>query len=213
VYLVRAILILLQVVDQGYVFDGGEIGRPSYEPFMASIAREILQVLGFAHPLDHEHTPRTLNELRPVLASTAYFREYSVSVKLFQGRMRPNSTVLASQKSATIALNHVIARLGLRLKSIVNVRREALSSGSAKRRTLQQTYLGWYIERRHQSRTLPVMGPPGLDLMGQLLKMQVHGSPELKPRISNDLRAYLDGVEFKWPELVNLDDTCMIHLH
>jgi hypothetical protein len=67
-------------------------------------------------------------------------------------------------------------------------------------------YRDWYLERTPGSKIRPVVGPPGADLMGQLLKLRVEGLPGLKARIFNELRAYLDGVELKWPELVKSDN-------
>ena len=67
--------------------------------------------------------------------------------------------MLASQKSATIALNHVFAALGLRLKSQALGRKEVKGGeeDDKKRRRLH-VYGGWYLERGHGSRTLPVVG-------------------------------------------------------
>jgi hypothetical protein len=212
VYPNRNITFLLQVVDPGYAFDGEEIGRQRYPPLMAAIAREVLQVLGFPHPLQHEHVTGTLQDLRRALAAAAFFSDFSNTVKLFHARALGNGDPLATQKSATISLNHVFAMLGLRLKSASNGRKElkgGAQEGGKRRRV--HVYGGWYIERDRGSRTLPVVGPPGADLMGQLLKLRLEGSPELKARISDELREHLDGLAFGWPEMVTLGDDCMIH--
>jgi hypothetical protein len=211
VYPNRSITFLLQVVDPGYVFDGEEIGRQRYLPLMATIAREILQILGFAHPFDHEHVTPTLEDLRQALASTAYFREYSNNVKLFHARASSNSDVLASQKSVTIALNHIFAAMGLRLKSKLMGRKDIKGGEEdvGKRRRLH-VYGGWYLEQSRQSLALPVVGPPGVDLMAQLLKLQLEGSPGLRGRVSDELREYVGRVSFMWPELVRLDEGCII---
>lgn len=178
---------------------------------MTAIAKELLEVLGYGHPLDHEHITPTLDGLRQTLASTTYFREYSNNVKLFQGRARGSGSVLNSQKSATSALNHVFGRLGLRLKSQALGRKDLSgeAENNGKRRRLY-LYGGWYLERGHGSRTLPVKGPPGSDLMTQLLKLHLEGSPDVKGRISRELREYVDGVDFRWPELVRTEEVCMI---
>jgi hypothetical protein len=211
VYPNRNITFLLQVVDPGYSYDEMEIGRQRYPPLMSALAEEVLQVLRFAHPLDHEHITPTLDILRPALASTAYFSDYSNNAKLFHARASGNSDVLAFQKSATIALNHVFAALGLRLKSQTLGRKEVKDDKEdGKKRRRLHVYGGWYVERGHGSRTLPVTGPPGSDLMTQLLKLQLEGSPDLKGRISRELREHVDGVDFRWPELVRTEEVCMI---
>ncbi|GAQ78155.1 hypothetical protein KFL_000090020 [Klebsormidium nitens] len=69
-----AVEFILQVVDPQYEFDDEEIGRPRYASQKAAIAKELLEVLGFPHPLAHEHVTRTLAELREELAATSYFR-------------------------------------------------------------------------------------------------------------------------------------------
>jgi hypothetical protein len=211
VYPNRSITFLMQLADPGYAFDAAEIGRPMYEPFMASITGELVRVLGFAHPLDHEHVTPTLDELRPTLASTVYFREYSNYVKLFQGRALGNENVLASQKSATSALNHVFGKFGVHLKSKAIGRKDVKGGqddGTKRRRVY--LYAGWYLDRSPKSRTRPVVGPPGADLMTQLLKLHLEGSPDLKSRISEELKEHVDGVDFLWPELVRSDEVCMI---
>jgi hypothetical protein len=65
---VYATTFLKQVVDEGFTSDRGEMDSPP----MAAMARELLQVLGFATPLDHDHVTATLKTLRPALASTAF---------------------------------------------------------------------------------------------------------------------------------------------
>lgn len=204
---VDATTFLLQVVDPGYGFDGEEIGRRRFPHRMVAMARELLQVLGFAHPLDHEHVTASLEEHRPALASTTFFQEYLKNVKLFHARALGNTNVLATQKLATIALNHVFGMLGLRLKSTSKGRQDVKGGGEdGRKRRRAYMYGGWYLERSPGSETRPIVGPPGVDLMGQLLNLRVAGPPQLKARISSELRAYLDGVELKWPELVKSDD-------
>jgi hypothetical protein len=208
VYLNEAIRFLLQVADRSYV--GEEFEAHRYPPSMAAMTRERLQILGVAHPLNHEHVTATLEALRPALASTAYFREYSNSVKLFHARAQAIGDVLASQKLATIALNHVFGKFGVRLRSIMGVREDVAGNKGGKRRLRQRTYLGWYLEQSRQSLALLVVGPPGVDLMAQLLKLQLEGSPSLRGRVSDELREYADGVTHKWPELVRSDEGCII---
>lgn len=197
-------------MDSEYAFDEEEIGRRKYPPLMAAIAKELLNVMGFAHALDHRHVTRPLEELRPALRDTIYFKDYSQNVKMFQRRARGQRDALADQGSATMALNHVFGALGLRLKSVEGARKnvEGDQAEGGKRRKLQRTYLGWYLDR-DQPRSLPVFGPPGVALMAQLLKLRVESSPGLKGRISSELREYLDGAAFRWPELVEVP-ACMI---
>jgi hypothetical protein len=83
---------LLQVVDPGFAFDRKEISRKMHSPSMVAMAKELLQVLGSAHPLDHGHVTATLEDLRPALESTTFFREYSKNVKLFNARALGNTT-------------------------------------------------------------------------------------------------------------------------
>jgi hypothetical protein len=208
VYPVEAIRFLLQVADPSYV--GEELDRHRYPPSMASLARELLQVLGFAHPLDHGYVTAPLKDLRPALASTAYFSDYSNNVKLFYARASGSGDVLASQKSSTSALNHVFGTLGLRLKSKSMGRNEVKGGEDGKKRQRIYVYGGWYLEQSRQSLALPVVGPPGVDLMAQLLKLQLEGSPGLRGRVSDELREYADGVGHKWPELVRSDEGCII---
>jgi hypothetical protein len=119
--------------------------------------------------------------------------------------------VLGSQKLATIALNHIFGALGLRLKSQALGRKEVKDGEEdGKKRRRLHVYGGWYLQRGHGSRSLPVAGPPGADLMTQLLKLQLEGSPDMKGRISEELTKHVDGVDFVWPELVRSDEVCMI---
>ncbi|GAQ92784.1 hypothetical protein KFL_011360020 [Klebsormidium nitens] len=202
-----AVEFILQVVDPGYDFNSQEIGRHRYGPQKAAIAKELLQVLGFPHPLAHEHVTRTLAELRGELAATSYFRDYSENVKLFQARARPNQDVLAKQKSATIALNHVFSELGLQLEAVQNGRLPRNAQG----RRGARIYGGWKLLQKPKTRTRPVDGPVGVDLMAQLLKLRLEDSFALKSRIVPvALREYVDGVHFRWPAMVTQDEGCQI---
>jgi hypothetical protein len=116
---------------------------------------------------------------------------------------RCNGDVLASQKSATNALNHVFKTLGVRLKSrAMGSKDVAGGQQDGIKRPRVYSYGGWYIKRSPRSEILSVTGPPRADLMGQLLKLRVEGSTELKARISDQLKVYLGGVHLTWPELV-----------
>ncbi|GAQ86657.1 replication origin binding protein [Klebsormidium nitens] len=202
-----AVEFILQVVVPRYESDSEEIGRQRYGPQKAEIAKELLQVMGFPHPLAHEHVTRPLAELREELAATSYFRDYSETVKLFQARALPNQDVLAKQKSATIALNHVFSELGLQLVAMQNSRLPRNAQG----RRGARIYGGWKMLRKPKTRTRPVDGPVGVDLMAQLLKLRLKDSPALKSRIvPAALREYVDGVHFRWPAMVNQDDECQI---
>jgi hypothetical protein len=211
-YPIQAVEFLVQVVDQGYSFDEAEIGRPKYPPQMAVMARELFGVMGFAHPLDYAHETPPLETLKPTLAGTAFFREYSENVKLFHVRAQSTRDVLASQKLATIALNHVFSALGLRLKAKKLGRRGVNDAGEGSvggRRVRTHRYGGWFLARDPWSSTRPVVGPPGVNLMAQLMKLRLEDSRALKGRVPAALREYVDGLQFKWPELVQHDE-CMI---
>ncbi|GAQ93142.1 hypothetical protein KFL_013210020 [Klebsormidium nitens] len=191
-YKISAVEFVLQVVDPRYEFDTTEIGRHRYPRQKSDIARELLTTLGFPHPLFHEHVTGTLEELRGVLAATTYFRDYSETVKLFQKRARGNENVLAEQKSATIALNHVFSELGLQLEAtqIGRAPRSVDKKGRARE------YGGWKLLRTPRSRERPVVGPVGVDLMAQLLKLRIQDSVALRARIPVALREYLERVCF-----------------
>ncbi|GAQ89676.1 hypothetical protein KFL_005490055 [Klebsormidium nitens] len=196
---------MLQVVDPKYDFNTAEIGRHLYPKQKATIARELLEVLGFPHPLAHGHVTGTLAELRETLATTIYFREYTENVKLFHERARGNQDVLAKQKSATTALNHVFSELGLQLEAMQNGREPRTAEG----RRGSRMYGGWKLLRAPKERTRPVVGPVGVDLMAQLLKLRVEDSAVLKSRIQGPLREYVDGVPFRWPTMhANASEIC-----
>ncbi|GAQ93483.1 hypothetical protein KFL_015690010, partial [Klebsormidium nitens] len=179
----------------------------SYGRQKKDMAKELLEVLGFPHPLAHEHVTRTLAELREELAATSYFRDYSEIVKLFSARALPSEDVLAEQKSATIALNHVFSELGLQLEAVQTGR----SPRTAEGRRGPRVYGGWKLQRKPKTRTRPVDGPVGVDLMAQLLKLRFKDSRALKSRIiPAALREYVDGVPFRWLAMVTQNEECQI---
>lgn len=141
-----------------FAFDRKEISRKIHPPLMVAMANELLQMLGFAHPLGYGHVTAMLEDLRPALESTTFFRESPKNVKLFHARALGNTNVLATQKLATIALNHVFAMLGLRLKSTSKGRQEVKGGDETgrKRRRLYM-YGAWYLERSPGSEALPVV--------------------------------------------------------
>ncbi|GAQ90991.1 hypothetical protein KFL_007110030 [Klebsormidium nitens] len=212
-YPIHAVDFLEQVVDEGYKHEEAEIGRHRYPPLMADMARELLRVLGFGHPLDLAHKTAPLEALRPQLAGTAFFQNYSENARLFHTRATGAADALAYQKSATIGLNHVFSALGLRLKARnlgkLEVNDGKSSTGKQRRRKIR--YGGWYLSRNPRSTTRPVCGPPGVDVMAQLLKLRLEHSDALKARIPATLRDYVDGLRLAWPELVQ-DRRCEIEV-
>jgi hypothetical protein len=201
---IHALDFLEQVIDQDFMYDRNEIGRHMYPPQMAAMARELLAVMGFEHALDSAHKTDTLSMLRSRLAKTAFFRDYSENVKLFHTRAASVTDVLAYQKTATIALNHVFSTLGLRLEAKKLGRLEVRDLGSledGKRKRLYR-YGGWFLSPDPRSTTRPVQGPPGVDLMAQLFKLRLEDSEALKDRIPAVPREYVERLPFKWPELV-----------
>lgn len=201
---IHALDFLEQVVDRDFKYDRNEIGRHMYPPHMAAMARELLAVMGFKHALDAAHETDSLGTLRPRLAKTAFFRDYSEIVKLFHYRAASVSDVLGCQKTVTIALNHVFSTLGLRLEARKLGRsemRDAQSLEDGKRKRIYH-YGGWFLSREPLRTTRPVRGPSGVNLMAQLFKLRLADSEALKVRIPALLREYMEGVPFQWPELV-----------
>jgi hypothetical protein len=90
-YPLESLTFLHQVVDPSFDHDFAEVGRTSFPPLIAEIARELMSVLGFAHPLDYEHVTPAFATIRSALMSTVYFRDYARNVLLFDSRARSTS--------------------------------------------------------------------------------------------------------------------------
>jgi hypothetical protein len=196
-YPLESLTFLHQVVDPSFNHDFAEVGRTSFPPLMAEIARELMSVLvtpiwsiGIAHPLDYEHVTPAFATIRSALMSTVYFRDYARNVLLFDSRAR-STRVLKDQKSATHALNHVMIKMGLRVTA-VKLGRETKADEATKKRG--RRYGGWRLQNEPTSKSMPVVGPPGVMYMAQLLKLRVRSSRRLEMRISHALRAFLDNV-------------------
>jgi hypothetical protein len=141
-YPLESLTFLHQVVDPSFDHDFAEVGRTSFPPLMAEIARELMSVLGFAHPLHYEHVTPAFATIRSALMSTVYFRDYARNVLLFDSRAR-STRVLKDQKSATHALNHVMIKMGLRVTA-VRLGRETKADEATKKRG--RRYGGWRLQ-------------------------------------------------------------------
>jgi hypothetical protein len=200
---IHALDFLEQVVDADFKYDRKEIGRHMYPPQMAAMARELLAIMGFKHALDAAHETDTLSTPRSRLAGTAFFRQYSENVKLFHARAVSVSDVLAYQKTATIALNHVFSALGLHAgEEAWQIGGERGAKGGEWKAKSAVPIRRLVPLARTSADDSACARPPGGEPDGSVVQAPSGGFAGSQGQDPDGPKRVREGVPFQWPELV-----------